>query len=92
MNIRWTSKALSDLSRLYEFLSVKNSQAAARVVQSLAQSPNKVLKNNPFLGLQLFEFEPRQVRSIIIDKYELRYEVDNETIYILRIWHAREDR
>ncbi len=34
MDLRWTSKALSDLSRLYEFLASVNKLAAARIVQS----------------------------------------------------------
>lgn len=92
MNIQWTSKALSDLARLHEFLSVKNSHAAAQIVQKLTQAPSKILKDNPFLGVQLFEFEPHQVRFVVIDKYEIRYEVYNDTIYILRIWHTRENR
>ena len=36
MKIKWTSKALSDLVRLYEFLAVKNKLAAAQAVQSLS--------------------------------------------------------
>lgn len=44
MEIRWTSKALSDLVRLHEFLNL------------------------------------------------MRYEIQHDIIYLLRIWHTREDR
>ena len=35
---------------------------------------------------------PRDVRRVIVGDYELRYEVTENLIYILRLWHAREDR
>jgi hypothetical protein len=40
----------------------------------------------------LEEFEPREVRRILVGKYEMRYEIQESTIYILRLWHTREDR
>lgn len=91
MQIQWTSKASSDLVRLYEFLKVVNPPAAARIVQSLTKHPNRLLVN-PRIGEPLEEFSPRDVRHILIDKYELRYEIQEGTLYILRIWHTREHR
>ncbi|MEP6566833.1 MAG: type II toxin-antitoxin system RelE/ParE family toxin, partial [Mesorhizobium sp.] len=35
MELKWTSKALSDLVRLHDFLAPANGPAAARAVQSL---------------------------------------------------------
>ena len=91
MELKWTSKALSDLARLYEFLAPVNQQAAARTVQTLTAIPAALLKN-PRIGEQLFEFEPREVRKIIAAQYEMRYEIQESCIYILRLWHTREDR
>ncbi len=91
MQLKWTSKALSDLARLYEFLAQVNQQAAAHVVQTLATAPATLL-SNPRIGEQLFEFEPREVRRIIISQYEIRYEIQESTIYVLRLWHTREKR
>ena len=91
MKLKWTSKALSDLARLYEFLAPVNQQAAARAVQTLAVAPTTLLKN-PRIGEQLFQFEPREVRKMIVSQYELRYEIQGGTIYVLRLWHTREKR
>jgi len=91
MELKWTSKALSDLARLYEFLALVNQQAAADTVQTLTIAPETLLKN-PRIGEQLFEFEPREVRRIIAGRYEMRYEIQESCIYILRLWHTREDR
>ena len=91
MELEWTSKALSDLARLYDFLAVVNNLAAARTVQALAVAPATLLAN-PRIGEKLDEFDPREVRRILVAKYEIRYEIQESTIYVLRLWHTREDR
>ncbi|WP_055325999.1 type II toxin-antitoxin system RelE/ParE family toxin [Ralstonia solanacearum] len=91
MELKWTSKALSDVARLYEFLAPVNKPAAARAVQALIKAPT-ILLTNPRVGEQLFQFEPHEVRRILVGQYEMRYALQDETIYVLRLWHTREDR
>jgi len=47
---------------------------------------------NPRIGERLDEFEPREVRRILVGHYEMRYEIHESTIYVLRLWHTREER
>ena len=91
MELKWTNKTLSDLARLYEFLAPVNKQAAAQTVQQLTVAPTRLI-GQPRIGEKLDEFDPREVRRILIGHYEMRYEVQQSVIYILRIWHTREDR
>jgi plasmid stabilization system protein ParE len=91
MELKWTSKGLSDLVRLHDFLAPVDKTAAARVVQSLMSAPAGLLAN-PRLGERLEEFEPREVRRIFVGHYEMRYEIQSSTLYVLRLWHTREDR
>jgi plasmid stabilization system protein ParE len=91
MELKWTSKALSDLARLHAFLASANRGAAAQVVQALTAAPT-TLRANPRIGERLEEFEPREVRRIIVGRYEMRYEIQGSSIYVLRLWHTREDR
>lgn len=91
MELKWTGKAVSDLARLNEFLAPANRGAAARTVQSLTAAPSSLLAN-PRIGERLEEFEPREVRRILVGPYEMRYEIRESTIYVLRLWHTREDR
>lgn len=91
MELKWTSKALSDLARLYQFLAPVNKSAAARTVQSLTAAPVRILEQ-PRIGEKLEEFEPREVRRILVGHYEMRYEIQASTLYVLRLWHTREDR
>lgn len=91
MELKWTGKALSDLTRLYEFLAPVNQPAAARTIQALTTASSSLLVN-PRIGERLDEFEPREVRRILVGHYEMRYEIQESTIYVLRLWHTREDR
>ena len=91
MELKWTSQALSDLARLYEFLAPVNRSAAARTVQSLVAAPARLLEQ-PRIGEKLEEFEPREVRRVLVRHYEMRYELTGDLIIVLRLWHQRESR
>lgn len=82
MELKWTGKALSDLTRLYEFLSFVNKDAAARTVWSFTTAPTSLIVN-PRMGEKLDELEPREVRRILVGRYEVRYEIQASTIYVL---------
>jgi plasmid stabilization system protein ParE len=89
--LKWTDKAYADLTRLYEFLAPLNQAAAVRTVQALSATPESLLAN-PRIGKRLEEFDPREVRRLVVGRYELRYEVSDVSVVVLRLWHTREDR
>jgi plasmid stabilization system protein ParE len=91
VHVRWTSKALGDLGRLHAFLAPVNLRAAAAVFELLSAAPD-TLVTQPRLGRALPEFAPRDVRRLIAGDYEVRYELAAQEIWILRLWHTREDR
>ena len=91
MDLQWTSAAQADLARLYNFLAAVNQPAAARVAQTLAAAPINLLAT-PRLGNRLDQFRPREVRRVIVGDYEMRYEIRGDVIFVLRLWHGREDR
>ena len=89
--VKWTSKALSDLGRLHDFLAPVNKPAAIRLVQSLAAAPARLIEH-PRLGEALEEFASREVRRLLVGQYEIRYEARKDAIFVLRLWHTRENR
>lgn len=91
MQLKWTTRALSDVARLHEFLAFVNRQAAAKTVQVLVAAPARFFEQ-PRIGERLEEFDPREVRRILVGDYEMRYEIQETTLYVLRIWHTRENR
>lgn len=91
MALRWTTSAHADLVRVHAFLEPVNPLAAARAVQRLVDRIGRI-PERPRLGLRLPEFQPREVRRIVLRDYEIRYELQDTDIYILRIFHGHEDR
>ena len=92
MRIRWSFAARSDLVRLRDFLKPVNPPAAARVARSLQSAPARLLLDNPRLGVRLDAIVSREVRRLSVDDYELRYEIQGDTITVVRLWHTKEDR
>ena len=91
MALKWSLSAERVLVRLHHFLVPVNRRAATQVVRQLIQAAEQLL-THPQLGVSLEEFAPRNVRRLFAGDYELRYELTDTTIYVLRIWHVREDR
>lgn len=91
MALRWTSSAQADIVRVYEFLQAVNVPAAARVVRQLVAGAKRI-PAYPRLGTRLTQFEPREVRRVLVGDYEIRYEIFDKDIFVLRIFHVREDR
>ena len=91
MEVKWTASAHRDLARLYEFLAVVNPRAAKKAMKQLVDEA-KLLQSHPLLGIELDAYAPRNVRRLVIGDYEVRYEVTETVLYVLRLWHTREDR
>ena len=91
MTIVWTSAAWADVDRLHAFLAEHDLDAADAVFDTLANSPSALL-DFPRLGSRLSEFDPREVREFRVGHYLLRYELRRSELFILRFFHAREDR
>ena len=91
MEIKWTSSAHRDLIRLHDFLAPVNKSAAKKAVKQLVDKA-KLLQSHPLLGVELNTYAPRNVRRLVIADYEVRYEVTETVLYVLRLWHTNEDR
>jgi len=77
--------------RLHAFLADKNPRAAQAVAVALTTAPNK-LRQFPRRGTRLDQFGNREVRRLIVGAYEMRYEIKEDVIRVLQIWHGKEDR
>lgn len=91
MTIRWTSEARDDVDRLADFIAAHDRILAGKIEQELSQAPKRLLEF-PRRGSRLGEFDPREVREFHVGSYLLRYELAGADIFVLRFFHAREDR
>ncbi|MSQ64389.1 MAG: type II toxin-antitoxin system RelE/ParE family toxin [Betaproteobacteria bacterium] len=91
MALRWTTSARADLVRLHEFLQPINPRPGALAVRHIVAGARRI-PGRPRLGQGLREFTGREVRRLLIGEYELRYELAGRDVFVLRIFHTREDR
>ncbi|MSO97709.1 MAG: type II toxin-antitoxin system RelE/ParE family toxin [Rhodospirillaceae bacterium] len=91
MRVRWSRAASDDLVRLHAFLRPKNPRAAEDAVSTLTNGV-MMLDEHPGLGVPLEGFTGRDVRRLFVGDYEIRYELRSTEVFIVRLWHAREDR
>lgn len=95
MRIEWSSKTIEDFRRFDDFLSPINRNAAIRAALEIRQQTN-ILIENPDIGTSLEN--GTEVRELFIDfgkyGYVVQYEADHDEkiVYILKVWHGREDR
>jgi plasmid stabilization system protein ParE len=68
MRLRWTTGALSDLTRLHAFLEPVNVRAAARAVQALVSAAAH-LPDHPRIGRSLAQYQPLDVRRTLVGRY-----------------------
>ena len=92
MKLVYSPAALADLVRLREFIAEKNPAAAQRISRELL---NKLehLKQFPLLGTEVRQaMDTKAIRDLVVDRYVVRYLVAEKKMFILRVWHHREDR
>lgn len=91
MRLQWTGPALGDFRRFERFLAPVNRNAAKRAIPAIRTSVRRALEH-PQIGDRVEEVTSCEVRKLLVDQYELRYEVLPGLIRVLRVWHMREER
>jgi len=90
MKLTFSETSAHDLVRLREFIAQNNPAAARRVAKTLKGAILRLVEA-PQVGRPVEDL-PGEIRELVFGKYIVRYEVRKKTLYILRIWHGREDR
>jgi hypothetical protein len=71
----------------------ERSATAARLPASSQSGCRSTCDPAPPEGPDLLQTQPREVRSILIRDYEMRYEITaDQAVWILRVWRTREFR
>ena len=91
MKIRYSPESIDDLQRVVEFVEAENPFAARRIAIDLQEGVDR-LKQFPRIGLPVWKAsDPERIRDLFIGHYTARYLITDETIYILRLWHNKEN-
>jgi len=93
MKLRWLPASLHDIERLYAFLIDKDSDAAARAMETILIGASK-LQDMPELGKPINDDTGRRELYLPFGAgaFVLRYKLDGEAVVIIRVWHSRENR
>jgi len=92
MKLSYSREAIADLIRLREFIATKNSEATTKIAKSIRKGISQ-LKTFPYLGVEVEQApDPEMIRDLIIGKYIARYLIHQKHVYILRVWHHKEER
>lgn len=91
MKVKYSPESIEDLQRVVEFVENKNPFAARRVAIDLQEGVQK-LKQFSQIGLPVLKAsDPEIIRDLYIAQYTVRYLIADEAVYILRIWHGKEN-
>ena len=91
MKVRYSSESIDDLQRVVEFVENKNPYAARRIAIDLQEGVEK-LKQFPQIGLPVLKAsDPEQIRDLYVGDRTVRYLITEDIIYVLRIWHGKEN-
>lgn len=91
MIVRYTPESINDLKRLREFIAEKNPLAAQRIANELLVGIDK-LKIFPRMGIGVARAQdPESIRDLFIGGYTVRYLLAETEIFILRLWHDKEN-
>jgi len=92
MKVKYSPESIGDLQRVVEFVENKNQYAARRIAIDLQEGVER-LKQFPLIGLPVLKAsDPEQLRDLYVGDYTVRYLITDEVIYILRIWHGKENK
>ncbi|MFT5112294.1 MAG: toxin ParE1/3/4 [Parasphingorhabdus sp.] len=91
MKVKYSPESIEDLQRVVEFVENKNPYAARRIAIDLQEGVDR-LKQFSEIGLPVLKaVDPEKIRDLYIGDYTVRYLIAEDTIYILRIWHNKEN-
>jgi plasmid stabilization system protein ParE len=91
MNVKYSPESIEDLQRVVEFIENKNPFAARRIAIDLQEGVQK-LKQFSQIGLPVLKAsDPERIRDLYVGQYTVRYLITEEVIYIVRIWHGKEN-
>lgn len=86
--LKWTRRALADLSDIAQFISQDKPEAARKLANAI-RTKSQALQSTPHLGREIMP----DVRELVVHRhYLLTYRIRPDCIEILQIWHTARQR
>ncbi len=89
--IQWAGPALADLRSIRDEITAEGRPAAAKRLAKKIRDAVLRLQPHPYSGRPVPEFPGAGYREVIVAPYRIVYELADDRVFILRIWHGRRD-
>ena len=86
----WSKNSRNDLKGIHSFISKDSKYYANSFVEKVNQSVKK-LKNFPKIGREVPEYQDAKIREIIFHNYRIIYQITEQDINILTVFHTSRD-
>lgn len=91
MKLAFTDEAIEDLEGIRQFLMEAQAENFREVVDDIIASTENLLIF-PRLGVSVINApNPDEIRDYLYKNYVLRYQITLGVIFILRVWHQKEN-
>jgi toxin ParE1/3/4 len=90
LNLRWTERAIENLSGIAEYISQHSAVYAGGVVARIGRQV-ELLRVHPLMGKPAREVEDLHVRELVIDSYRVFYRTNERDVEVLAIVHGRQE-
>ncbi len=89
--IFWTGPALVDLRSVRDDVATEGKPAAAKRLAKKIRDSVLRLQVHPRSGRPVPEFPGAGYREVIVNPYRVVYELAENRVVVLRVWHGRRD-
>ena len=89
--ILWTGPALADLREIRDQIEAEGRPMAGKKLASRIRDGVLQLETFPLSGRGVPEFPGAGYRELIISSYRVIYELADDRVVVLRVWHGRRD-
>ncbi len=92
MEIVWTNQALRRLNEIVDYIAKDSIDTAEKWALKLIKRTDQLIEQ-PESGRIVSEYNDQSLRELIFGNYRIIYRIRNDvnTIYILTVWHVRQD-
>ena len=89
----WSLRASQDIEKHYNYLALRNEDAASKAAQAILQAASSLIQN-PYKGVIIEEQAGLRKLPVFFGKYGyvIHYAIIADELVILRIYHGSQDR
>jgi len=88
--VEWSDLSLDRVEEICEYIELDSISNSIKFSKEIF-SKEVLLRNNPYLGIMVPEYNIEEFRQIFIGNYRLAYKIIGKTILIVTIRHCKQE-